>query len=87
MPQTLPDDEVAEGIKSLNAKQREVSDELHTSTKDYVKCDGYDVEPVHIYFSGSVGTCKFHLVKVIYITPYEKHCLIIVTTLKNIEFF
>ena len=39
---------------------------VHTWTKDYVKYDGYNVEPVHIFLSGSGGTGKSHLVKVIY---------------------
>ena len=31
-----------------------------------MKCDWHDVEPVHIFLSGSGGTGKSHLVKVIY---------------------
>ena len=34
--------------------------------KDYVKYDGHNSEPVHIFLSGSEGTGKSHLVKVIY---------------------
>ena len=34
--------------------------------KDYVKYNGHNVEPVHIFLSGSGGTGKSHLVKVIY---------------------
>ena len=34
--------------------------------KDYVKYNGHNVEPVDIFLSGSGGTGKSHLVKVIY---------------------
>ena len=39
---------------------------VHTWAKDYVKYDGYDVEPVHLFLSGSCGTGQSHLVKLIY---------------------
>ena len=39
---------------------------VHTWAKDNVKHDEHDVEPVHIFLSGSEGTSKSHLVKVIY---------------------
>ena len=38
---------------------------VHTWANDYVKYNGYDMEPVHIFISGSGGTGKSHLVKVI----------------------
>ena len=66
MPQILPDDEIAEGINSLNSKHREVFNVVHTWARDYVKYDGHNVEPIHIFLSGSGGTGKSHLVKVIY---------------------
>ena len=66
MPQILPDDEIAKGILSLNSKQKKVFNVVHTWAKSYVKYDGHDVEPVHIFLSGSGGTGKSHLVKVIY---------------------
>ena len=62
----MPDDEIAAGINSLNSKQREVFNAVHTWAKDYVKFDGHNVEQVHIFSSGSRGTGKSHLVKVIY---------------------
>ena len=65
IPQILPDDEIVEGINSLNSKQKEVFNVVHTWTKDYVKCDGHSVEQNHLFFSGSGGTGKSHLVKVI----------------------
>ena len=34
--------------------------------KDYVKHNGHNVEPIHRFISGSGGTGKPHLVKVIY---------------------
>ena len=86
----MSDDEIAKGINSLNSKQRKIfSSVVHTWAKDFVKYDGYDFEPVHIFRSGSGGTGKSHLVKVIYsyTTQYQKHCFIIVRTLRNQEFF
>ena len=68
MPKILPDDEIAEGINSLNLKQRGVFNVLHTWTKDYVKDNRYHVEPAHIFLLGRAGTGKSHLVKVIYNT-------------------
>ena len=67
MPQILPDDKIANGINSLNSKQREVFNVVHKWTKNYVKHDGYEVKLVHIFLSGSGGTRKSHLVKVMYI--------------------
>ena len=66
MPQILPDDEIAEGINSLNSKKRQVFSVVHAWAKDYVKYDGHNVEPIHIFLSGSGGIGKFHLVKVMY---------------------
>ena len=86
MPQILPDDEIAEGINSLNSKQREVFDVVHSWVKDYVKYDGHNVEPIHTFLPGSGGTAKSHLVKV-FTTPYQKYCFITVKTHKNQEFF
>ena len=62
----LPDDEIAEGVESLHLKQREVFNVVHTWHKDYVKYDGHDVEPVHVFLLGSWETSKSHLVKVVY---------------------
>ena len=39
---------------------------VYTWDKDYVKYNGHDVEPLHIFISGSERTGKYHLVKVIY---------------------
>ena len=66
MPQILPDDEIAESMNSLNSKQREVFNVAHKWTKEHAKCNGHNVEPIHIFLSGSEGTGKPHLVKVIY---------------------
>ena len=66
MPQILPDDEIAKGINSLNSEQREDFNVVHTWVKDYVKYDGHNVEPIHIFFSDSGGTGKSHLEKVTY---------------------
>ena len=49
----LPDDEIAESVESLHSKQREVFDVVHTWDTDYVKYDGHDVEPVHVFLLGS----------------------------------
>ena len=66
MPQVLPDDEIAKGISSLNSKESKIFNVVHTWAKNFVKYDGHGVEPVHIFLSGSGGTGKSHLVKVIY---------------------
>ena len=39
---------------------------VNTWAKNFVKYDGQDVEPVHIFLLGSGGTGKSNLVKVIY---------------------
>ena len=85
MPKILPGNDIAEGINSLNSKQREVFNVVHTWAKDYVKYNGHNVEPAHIFLSGSGGTGKSHLVKVIY-NAISKLCFIILKTLKNLEF-
>ena len=66
MSQILADNEI--GINSLNSKQREVFNVVHTWYKDYVKYNMHNVEPICIFLSGSGGTGKYHLVKVIYNT-------------------
>ena len=66
MPQILPDDEIAKSINSLHSKKRKVFNVNHTWAKDNVKYDGNNVEPIHIIRSGSGGTGKSHLMKVIY---------------------
>ena len=66
MPQILLDDETTERINSLNPEQRKVLNVVYTWAKDYVKYDGHNVEPMHTFLSGSGGTGKSHLVKVIY---------------------
>ena len=66
MPQILQDGEIAKGVNSVNSKQREVFNVVYKWTKDYVKCNGHNVEPVYIFLSGSGGTGKSHLLKVMY---------------------
>ena len=66
MLQILPNDEIEKGINFLNSKQREVFNVVHTWAKDYEKYDEYYVEPTHILLSGSGGTSKSHMEKVIY---------------------
>ena len=39
---------------------------VHTWAKDYVIYDAHNAEPIHVFLSGSGGTAKSHLVKVIY---------------------
>ena len=65
MPQMLPDNEIAEGINSLNSKQREIFNVVHIWAKEYVTYEGHNVELIHI-FLGSGGTGKSYLVKVVY---------------------
>ena len=77
MPQTLKDGEIAKGVNSLNSKQREVFNVVYKWAKDYVICNGHNVEPVYIFFSDSGGTGKSHLVEVIYNAISKKllyHC-------------
>ena len=38
---------------------------VYTCAKEYVKYDRHNVEPIHIFLSGSGGTGKSHLGKVI----------------------
>ena len=68
MPKIFPHDKIAEGINSLNSKQRKVFNmvfkSLYKWAKDYVKYDGHDVEPAHLFLSGSGGMGKSNLVKV-----------------------
>ena len=45
--------------------QRKVFNVVHTWAKDYVKYNGHGAEPVYISLSGSGGTGKSRLVKVI----------------------
>ena len=66
MLQILPENEIAQGINSLNSKQREIFNVVHTWAKEYIKNEGHNVEPIHIFLSGSGGAGKSHLVKVIY---------------------
>ena len=63
MPKILPDDEIAKGVNSLNSKQREVFNVIHTWVKDYVKYDGYNVKPVLTFLSGSGGTISLEWCK------------------------
>ena len=68
MPKILRDDEIAEGINFLKSKQREIFNIVHKWAKDFVKCNGYNVEPQRLFLSISESTDKSHLVKVIYNT-------------------
>ena len=60
MPKILPDNEIAEGVKYLNSGQREIYNVVHTWAKIYVTYDIHNVEPIHIFLSGSGGTGKSH---------------------------
>ena len=64
--QILLDQEVAEEINSLNSKQREVFNAIHTWAKDYVKYDTHDIEQLLKFLSGSEETSKSHFIKAIY---------------------
>ena len=66
MPKISTDDEIAKGINSLNSKQREVFNLVHKWAKEHVKCNGHNVEKIHIFRSGDEDIGKSHLVKVIY---------------------
>ena len=50
---------------------------VHKWAKEYVKYNGHNVEPIHVFFSGSGGTDKSHLVKVIHNAVWKTllyHC-------------
>ena len=66
MPQIFQDDQITEGINSLNSKQREVFNMVHTWANEYVKYDRDNAQPIHIFTSSSGGTGKSYLGKVIY---------------------
>ena len=84
MHKILSDDENAEGINSLNSKQRKMFNVVRA--KDYAIYNQHNVKPVHIFLSGSGGTCKPHLVKVIY-NLISEYFFITVKTQKNRDFF
>ena len=48
--------------------------------EDYIKYNGHNIQPMQIFLSGSGGTCKSHLVKVIYVMSYPKHCFVTAKT-------
>ena len=56
MPKVLPDEEMAKGTNYLNSKQREFVNVIHTWVKDYIKYDRHNIEPIHIFLLGSLGT-------------------------------
>ena len=64
-PQILLDDEVTDSMNSLN-KAKEVINVVHTWAKGYIKNNGQNDEPTHIFFSGIGVTGKSPLVKNIY---------------------
>ena len=70
IPKLATDDEIAANIRSLNKKQRMVFDVLHQWARNYVKNvsskKNLQINPVHIFLSGSGGTGKSHWVKTIY---------------------
>ena len=66
MPKILPHDEIAESINSINSKQREIFNVVHTWVKNYVKYSRANVKPVHTFRLGIWGTGKSHLLKLMY---------------------
>ena len=67
MPNILPDNDIPEGINSLNSKQREVFNVVHPWAKNYVTYNGHNVRTsVHISLRQRKISGKSHLVKVIY---------------------
>ena len=58
--QILPDDEMVESTNSLNLKEKEVFNVVHTWAEDYVKYDGHNVELINIFLSGSECTGKLN---------------------------
>lgn len=76
----------AEIVNSFNSKQREIFNVVHRWPKDYIKHNGQHFEPIHMFYAGSEGRGKFHLVKIIY-HVYQKYCFIIVKGMKNEDSF
>ena len=66
MSQMLTGDEISEGINSLNLKQREMFNMVHTWAKDHLNNNGNNVQLINIFTSGSGDTGKTYLVKLIY---------------------
>ena len=74
----LSDDEINHRIRSLNIKQWEIFDFVHKWAKDYVKNLGsknpIDINPLHLFISGSGGVGKSHLIKTLYQTLTKLFC-------------
>ena len=66
MLQILPDNEIAESMNPLNSKLKQVLSVSLYRAINYVKYNRHKVVPVHTFLSGSGGTDKSHLVKIIY---------------------
>ena len=66
MLQLLPENEIAESMNPLNSKLKQVLSGSLYRAINYVKYNRHKVVPVHTFLSGSGGTDKSHLVKVIY---------------------
>ena len=49
MPKILSEDEIAEGINSLNSKQGEFFDVVNKWAKDYVKDNEHNIKTVYIF--------------------------------------
>ena len=64
------DDEISTNIRSLNFKQRQIFDFVYSWAKETVKQKSSKnseiIGPFHLFFSGSAGVGKSHLVKTIY---------------------
>ena len=52
--------------KFFEFKAKKVFNLVHKLAEAYVKCNGHNVEPVHLFLSSGGGTCKSHLLKVIH---------------------
>ena len=86
MPQILPGDEIIEGIIYCYSRQMELFNVIHTWDEYYVKSNGYNIEVVYIFFSGSKNMGKPHLMEIIYNAILETlpyHC----KDPKNLDFF
>ena len=86
MPKILPDDQILEIIYFLNSKKMEFLNMFHTCAKDCVKYNWYNVQPIHIFLSGSRDTGKSHLVKATY-HAISKTLLHHCKDPKNLKFF
>ena len=70
VPQTISHNKIYEKIKTLNSKQRQVSEISYKWVQDHLKSlscvKKFKVDPIHIFLTRSAGCGKSHLLTTIY---------------------